>query len=753
MIAETPDEKKRRVLGRVDRSQFVGRADELQRIVEHPHRPGASDLLLLLAPTAGVSELLRQSYDELFNQQGKIVPIYFALPREEKTAVSTAIEFLNTFLLQYIAFRRNEPGLCLASSTLNELLELTPPADYEWIEQLVGAYNRERFGNDDAALIRWCLSVPQRMSPKYGRAFVMLDAVAMAGSSPDERPLGDEIIHIFCRSDLPYLIAGLRRQLLRAVRSVQCDVEDLAILRLEKLSEEDGRTLIERVARRQNVILSAEVRDLLVQQFECSPLFITSFMHAARELGRPLTSYLACERLYADELMGGRLSRYFAALLEEIAPDIGTRRALIRTLYESGQADDRKASVESWQRSLDVEENEFERILRGLHSHEFISWDGSIIQAAGGLVVWKDYLEARYRLEIAGQPRALVVAETITKSLRRAPQTMARYYRRVAAIGLRDVLAKFDGQQVPSALFDYARFSDAFKGLSLEEIGAALDADMDLVRLPQVVHVASCAAFSERGTEVYDEERCAVAHAFNDGKYTDTSQVVWLAAEIDAKLEANPDLTKSFCDWLTSIGREAGFGATRIWLIATEGFSPAASRFLKQIDAYGSSRQQFELLTSRLGEIPAGRHDTKDGNEFEMIVPMGGNNELIVAHTVEEIARRLNFRPEAINQIKHAVVEAFINASEHSLSPDRKIYQRFRVEDDILVITISSRGIVPVSIEARNGEGNASPTDGKETLATRRGLGLNLIKSLMDEVEFERVDDGTSLRMTKYLRS
>src|SRR5205823_12977518 len=125
------------------------------------------------------------------------------------------------------------------------------------------------------------------------------------------------------------------------------------------------------------------------------------------------------------------------------------------------------------------------------------------------------------------------------------------------------------------------------------------------------------------------------------------------------------------------------------WLIATEGFSPAASRFLKQIDAYGSSRQQFELLTSRLGEIPARRHDTKDGNEFEMVVPMGGDNELIVAHTVEEIARRLNFRPEAINQIKHAVVEAFINASERSLSPDRKIYQRFRVEDDKLVITIS----------------------------------------------------------------
>ena len=135
-----------------------------------------------------------------------------------------------------------------------------------------------------------------------------------------------------------------------------------------------------------------------------------------------------------------------------------------------------------------------------------------------------------------------------------------------------------------------------------------------------------------------------------------------------------------------------------------------------------------------------------------MTVPMGNDNEMIVAHTVEQIARRLNFRPEAINQIKHAVVEACINASEHSLSPDRKIHQRFQVEEDRLVITISSRGIVPTSVEAQNGErGTVSETAAASE--DRRGWGLNMMKTLMDEVEFERVDDGTSLRMTKYLRN
>jgi serine/threonine-protein kinase RsbW len=120
---------------------------------------------------------------------------------------------------------------------------------------------------------------------------------------------------------------------------------------------------------------------------------------------------------------------------------------------------------------------------------------------------------------------------------------------------------------------------------------------------------------------------------------------------------------------------------------------------------------------------------------------------LIAAYTAEQIARRLPFRPEAINNIKHAVIEACINAFEHSFSPDRKIYQRFRVESDKLVVTISSRGVVPTNLN-----GASSRSDTTEAAEERRGQGLKLIRTLMDEVEFEKVDDGASLRMTKYVR-
>jgi anti-sigma regulatory factor (Ser/Thr protein kinase) len=63
------------------------------------------------------------------------------------------------------------------------------------------------------------------------------------------------------------------------------------------------------------------------------------------------------------------------------------------------------------------------------------------------------------------------------------------------------------------------------------------------------------------------------------------------------------------------------------------------------------------------------------------------------------------------------------------------------------VVTISSRGIVPANLN-----GTSSGLEASEAAEERRGWGLKLIRTLMDEVEFERVDDGTSLRMTKYLR-
>lgn len=742
----------RRILGRVAADEFVGRADELQQIVSHPRSSGEGrGLLLLMEPSAGVSELLRQAYDQLFNLREDIVPIYFTLTRGETTAVSAAIEFLNAFLLQYVAFRRNEPSLCEASITLNDLVQLAPPADLEWIERLVEAYNRERFSNDDRAFVRFCLSAPQRVPKRNARPYVMVDGAQLADSLGGKAELAEEMLRIFCRSNLPFALASLRRQVLTAAHRASCNFESIDTLRLGKLGEEDARRLVEHVAIRQRVVINEETRDLLVQQFEFSPFFVTALLQAARERNGVLDTYLDCEQLYVDELMGGRIQRYFASLLEEMAPELETRRALVRLLCEAGVGGGIKSSFEAWRKRLQLDAAQLERLLNGLHIQEFINWDGSTIEAGGGSATWKDYLKVRFRLDVLNEPRALVVADTITDALKRAPYTMARHYRRVTTLGLRALVARFDCQLVPKSLFHFDQFSKRYKGLSTEEVSSGLDRETDLIRLPQLVHVASCVAFIPELQYGCDEERCIVAHTFEGATYTDANQIVWLVAEVESKLEADSELTKMWCERLERLARKSGFGRTRIWLISSEGFTDGALRIIAGRDGYASSTQQVAVLTARIGKSHGRPTEPSEPDEFVMILPMGEDNELLAASTVEQIARRINFRPEAINQIKHAIVEAYINAAEHSLSPDRKIYQRFRVESDKLVITISSRGVVPSNLAAKNIE-RGTEGDENDAAKERRGWGLKLIRSLMDEVEFERVDEGTSLRMTKYLR-
>src|SRR5829696_3240971 len=743
-------EKFRRVLGRVVQHDFVGRASELDRIMAQAESAKAGrGLLLLMEPSAGVSELLRQAYDQIFNQRSEVIPIYFAITRNETTAVSAAIEFLNTFVQQYIAYRRDEPVVSHASLTLQDLLDLAPPADFEWIEQLIESYTRLRFSNDDKALVRFCLGAPRRIPPGRGRPLVMVDGAQLAEYLNGAVVLGTEILRVFGRGGFSFVLAGLRRQILEAAHDAKCDFELLDLLRLERLEASEAALLVDHVARRQQVATSEAARDLLVQQFAGSPFFISIFLQAAREKHTALLSYLDCERLYVDELFGGHIHRHFADLLEEISPRLDTRHLLIRLLWEAAAGEEQVSTFEVWRKRLHMSAAELEDVLHRLHVQEFVNWDETTVEAGAGPQAWRDYLKIRYRLDVMSEPRALVVADMLADSLKRAPHTMARHYRQVANAGLRDLISRFNCQQVPAVLFNYLNFSTKYKGAESETVISGLEAESEFFKLPQTIHLASGSAFMSDMRQLCEEEHCLVAHTFEEGTYSDAREVIWLAVDIESKLEVDVDVARAWCDRFESMAERLGFSRCQMWLISNEGFTEDASRLLDRRKAFGSSRQQLELLASRVRDtVPSQVVQSAEPDEFLVVVPMGEDNELIAANTAEQIAKRLTFRPEAINQIKTAIVEACINASEHSFSPDRKIYQRFRVESDRLVITISSRGIVPANLN-----GAKSGSEVKEAAEERRGWGLKLIRTLMDEVEFERVDDGTSLRMTKYLRS
>ncbi len=728
-----------RILGRVSAADYVGRDAELRQIVRHASAvDGPCGLIVTARPDAGASELLRQSYDRLFARRGDPVPLYFAFRRDEDGAQAFALKFFQSFLQQFVAYRRVDPLLCNAQLTFNDLLELSLPPDYELLSSTVDSFQREQSSPENLMLL--CLSLPHRFAAAGRPIFPLIDCLRLP-SVPQERAFSQQLISAMERAETPFVLAALRRQSAQLIHGFDDgDGCGHSLIHLDRLTDEAATQVVEMMSRRYGVEVDDATRDLIGQQLNASPVLITAFLESAREKKASLTSFRACQQMYVDELLGGVFKRFFQRVIEVACPDAQPRRTLFRLLYESATSESPKMSLWAWKKRLGFTSADFEKTVDTLHAWELVNASGAFIEVNTQWQVWVDYLRVQYQLEVARQPRAQIVAATLLDMLKRAPQMMARKYRREAALGLGDLVSRFDCQKVPASLFDCERFAALYRGEEPDVITSALDKDTELMQLPQIVQVAACSAYS--ALLACDAERCVVAHGFEDGEYTDENEIVLLCAEIDSKLEATKELTDDWYERLSAFASECGFEKFRIWLVAPEGFSARASESLKERGAFGSSRQQFELLKSRIAIDRDG--ENKPADEFEMVIPMSADTELIAARTAEQIARRVKFAPDAINQIKTAVVEACINAAEHSLSPDRKIYQRFVVEDDRLIITVASRGVVPMQI-GNNGDANDQGNGNG-----RRGWGLKLIKTLMDEVEFERVDDGTQLKMTKY---
>jgi serine/threonine-protein kinase RsbW len=733
---------KAKILSQLDPRDFIGRTSEMDDLLRHAKGDGfAKGMLVLSAPANGLSELLCQTYDQLFYEQAGIIPIYFSFSKNDQTAEQTARHFLQTFLLQVVAFRRRNPQLLDSGPDICELSELAVPADGHWVDRLVSACEIKSLLRDERSFVRQAFSAPFRAKGQGANIFVMFDNFHYVENIKNGVNLLDELKELYQRSNVPFVFAGRRRYVLSAVQGGDPRLQETEILRLNPLSDSDAAFLTEHLAEKTGVKINPQTLDLIVQQFKGNPSLITSIFLAAEENRENPDSFHKVEQIYVNSVLGSRIGKRCETLFDEVTPNLEIQKKIIDLLAN----EDRKTPLETWRKRLSLPENEFRRIINLLHIHEFIRLTSGIVQFSPEDKALRDFVRARYRLEIVGETRALVVGNLLGEALKRAPKTMTRFYRRSSALGLRELLSVFNCQTVPADLFNYARFKETYKGSEEAEIIKTLGSESEKINLPQIVYTANCVAFYPPINQFLDDERAAVAFGFETGNYLEESEIVWIAVEIDSKLEASAELTEFWCDRLEMVALMCNFLNYQMWLITPEGFSPEALEILRQRKAFGSNRRQAELLIKDLKAEKLIKERLKI-NEYEMIVPMGDDTEMISAHAIEEIARRHKFPPRAINQIKTALVEACINATEHSLSPDRKIYQKFTIEENKITITVSNRGIkIPPQKQAESVR-EIEPKEG------RRGWGLKLMRNLMDEVRFEQVDDGSRITMVKYLK-
>ena len=301
-------------------------------------------------------------------------------------------------------------------------------------------------------------------------------------------------------------------------------------------------------------------------------------------------------------------------------------------------------------------------------------------------------------------------------------------------------LKSFNGQKLMKILFRNQAFSSMNRGGATRP-GERKDSE-------EVVVPETIGSFeSTRWEKGETGPPIIIAHGFANGRYDAGNEVVWITAVKDTPSPVNIGDVENFLR-RSQILKE-NFRTTRIvrWFVGRDGFTAEAQKRLDGEGAFSSDTVQLNLIRDSLEDASVSERLKREDTvlplkEFEVILPASTKAEV---KAVEEIGTEMGFGDNAIGQIKAALVEACINAFEHSKVKAGKVFLRFVAGGDRLTIHVQNGGVdfdSPAGLVA---------TAETEALPRKRGWGFELMKGLMDEVRLERISGGARIVLVKYL--
>lgn len=128
-----------------------------------------------------------------------------------------------------------------------------------------------------------------------------------------------------------------------------------------------------------------------------------------------------------------------------------------------------------------------------------------------------------------------------------------------------------------------------------------------------------------------------------------------------------------------------------------------------------------------------------DEHTVEVSLPSVLGYERVAMDCSASLAKFMGFSADRIDDLKTAVSEACMNAIEHGnrLRPDARVTVTMNLEDDVFVIAVRDEG------EGMPDLPKKPDIEQKiEQKETPRGLGIFLMKQLMDQVEFNEIANG-----------
>lgn len=710
--------------------EFFGRTGEIDHITSrasHAFGPGPN-ILVTGARWAGKTEVLRRAHNNIFWRQSGVVPVYYQF-RDNGTAEDFAGDYLKETVKQYIAYKRRAPSIAALSISFEGIERLIDESGVRGFEGLLERHREALGSGDAAAALRNALALPSAVSSSGGSPVLMiLDDIHLAHRISKGAGIMNELAQGFERGTFTVIASALKG----AYRGGFLDgfTETIG---LAGLDSEASTSLMMELCGQYGLEFDPEVIRFAARRLEGNPMYMKSIVWAAYSGGRSLSTLKDFAHHYSFEAttgtVGSALSRALrlSGLLD------------IKALYACAVAQG-ATGIDALAARLRCPAEEMERTIDRIVPTGLVEVASGTAGWAGGAVA-ADFVRYLYLTAVKGvsleEARTRLVRDILVEGFKARGEK--------ARVSLRDDVASafmaFGGQKVPRALFINKIFAQKCKnGVYTEE----QDGVADGLTLPQVV-----GCFDTSGLE-RDEAGAPIliARGFQNGRFDEDNEVVWLVAVKDSASTVNLGDIDNFIRRCANL-RENFIPAKIARLFAArEGFTAEAAKKCEAEGIYTADALQVRALGSIVAGSSAGGAQGAGasalGSEFELVLPFSTKAELVAARAVEEVCIEMGFDEDSTGRIKAALVEACINAFEHSRSRSARVHLRFVAAQDKLVIYVENSGM------DFDGAPGAQATV-REGMPRKRGWGLELMKGLMDDVVIEKMRGGARIVLTKYL--
>lgn len=716
-------------------SEFFGRVNEIEYIYKRAAEAGrpAPNIFLSGRRWTGKTEILRRVYQRLFWGQARVAPVYFQFKKYGSTD-SFAEDFLKEVIKQYIAFRRREPGLVRAEVSLEKLERILIDNDDFDLAELISRHRESKRSEDHTAALRNAIGVPHLIAIRSGiPLYLILDDFDLSGTMPvygEGSGIIKEFMEALSSGSYSFLAAASTRNALEG-GALSGSVEAIT---LEGLDEELSVSMMMDLCRQYNIESDSDILSVAAIKLEGNPMYIKSIIWAANRSERRLVELKDFADLYTQELINGNIGLSIRS---------SVRIKGLNDLRVLNSCAARETSEDELAERFRYSHGDLKGILDELSSLGVIETSlGSVKWTGDGVI--KDFINFVYETRVKGRSaeevRISIIHECLKEGFnRRGAKVAGRLKEDVAGM-----LKSFNNQKTLKVLFRNQAFTARFKN------GAYRPEDRkgeDEIILPQMIGSFDTTRLekNESGPPIL------IARGFQNGRYDGGNEVIWITGIKDALSPVNLGDAENYIR-RSAILRE-NFRATKVvrWLIGKEGFTGEAQKRLEAEGIYSSDMAQLKIIRESIENRGAAERLKSSSRimpnkEFEVVLPASVKAELVAAKAAEEIGTEMGFDDSAIGQIKAALVEACINAFEHSKLKDSRVFLKFIASNDRLTIHVRNGG---VGYDKQIINENPARTD--EGLPQKRGWGLELMKGLMDEVRFEKLKDGTQVVLVKYL--